>query len=132
MYLKHRYKVLPLTAPFTVHRKYWKDCVGTDRTPSIPPRFNRNGWYYDRLTKEAWLEIDGEAWSYYPETFLYALSLLNHRALLPKEAEAISLLIQAKLCPKSLVDMYRTDWDIKSFRATFVRSWLWRRSVLGK
>ena len=68
--MKRRYKMLPLSFPFTEEREFWSDCVGDE----ITPRFNRNGWYMDRYRKEVWIEVNGRAWRHEGiETFLHEL-----------------------------------------------------------
>ena len=76
--MKRRYKMLPLGFPFMHEREFWSDCVGDE----ITPRFNRNGWYLDRATKEVWIEVDGRAWRYKGiETFLHELAHTGVRRL---------------------------------------------------
>ncbi len=76
--MKRRYKVLPLSFPFTYGRAFWAECVGDE----IPPRFNRNGYYMDRKKKEVWIEVDGRAWLHKGiETFLHTLAHTGVRRL---------------------------------------------------
>ena len=79
--MKRRYKMLPLSFPFTHEREFWADCVGDE----IAPRFNRNGRYMDRKKKQAWIEVDGRAWLYKGvETFLHDLAHTGVRRLVPR------------------------------------------------
>ncbi len=45
--------------------------------PEIPPVFNRDGYYYDRIRKLCWIECNGRAWLYDAGSFLYELKCLT-------------------------------------------------------
>lgn len=82
----------------------------------IEPTFNRNGYYYDRKTKLTWIEIDGEAFKYDTEMFLYEFKLANHKQLTQNERNAIKTLIKYGSCPQKLKEMYFTDSEIIHLR----------------
>ena len=88
--MKRRYKMLPLSFPFTEEREFWSDCVGYE----IVPRFDRNGWYMDRKLKFVWIEVDGRAWRYKGiETFLHALAHTGVHRLENHVYKALSTLV---------------------------------------
>jgi hypothetical protein len=88
--MKRRYKMLPLSFPYTHEREFWSDCVGDE----IVPQFNRDGWYMDRKLKEVWIEVDGRAWqSKGIETFLYELAHTGVRRLDDHTYKALHTLV---------------------------------------
>ena len=88
--MTRRYKMLPLSFPYTQERGFWADCVGDE----IPPQFDRDGWYMDRKLKEVWIEVDGRAWrSKGIETFLHELAHTGVRRLEDHVYQALYTLI---------------------------------------
>ena len=88
--MKRRYKMLPLSFPFTHELTFWANCVGDETTP----RFGRNGKYLDRKTKEVWIEVNGKAWLYGGvETFLHDLAHTGVRRLEDHGYKALSTLV---------------------------------------
>lgn len=87
--------------------------------PTIPARVGRPGWYGDRLTQTSWVELEsGEA---YPESwkmFCYSLKLAQHRALHPREREAIRELQRMGSCPKALSELLQFDTEADQIRET--------------
>jgi hypothetical protein len=77
----------------------------------IPPFFNRNGTYYDRLANYAWHEWSGTAWEGSVDQFKYELSQLDARILEPDEVKAIKTLIVYGSCP---TELYQLLWDHES------------------
>ena len=133
---RRRFKVLPLTFPFDAPKEWWKDCVETK--DKIEPRFNRDGLYFDRQTRESWLEIDGEAWLYgAPEYFLHELAmsdgnnrmeecvfqalktLRNHRVFSWRSEPRLEKLLQQETDKRQLravvmdARLWRFQWDKK-------------------
>lgn len=87
---------------------HWLDDWTGDHT-LILPVFNKNGQYYDRITKVAWAEFDGEAWLINAEYFLYNLSIANHVELHPKIVYAMKILIQEGYADKAMKKLYELD-----------------------
>lgn len=71
---------------------------------SIEPTFYRDGWYFDRQTKQCWYEWQGTAWQAKSEEFLHELSHHNEPWLTTAEVEAIRTLIVYGNAPKSLIE----------------------------
>jgi hypothetical protein len=92
----------------------------TKHLKEIEPVFNRQGWFYDRQTKLAWYESYGRAWLCdRNDDFLYCLKNAMHRPLLKKERQAIKTLMQNKLCPLALKQLYWTDTEVHDLRETY-------------
>lgn len=110
---KNKVKVLSITFPFNYEKKFWIDCL--KETDKIRPVFNRNGYYYDRISKKTWLEINGEAWLYSSkEHFLYDLCTNEGNNRISSEAfDAIGLLIEQGLADKKLKKIYYTEKDTR-------------------
>lgn len=103
--MKRRYKVLPLDQIYEQEKELfpdeWESCFY--RKVEIPPVFRRAGWYYDRLERVSWIELEGRAWrDDRIDDFLYRLSLNDHQPLASVEREAIETLMKRNMCPKEL------------------------------
>ena len=73
---------------------YPEDYFGDDYT-EVKPVFNRPGWYYNRETKDCWIEVPGgRAFKADAKSFLYEINtgLRDERPLLPEERAAIRTL----------------------------------------
>jgi len=120
-----RYKVLPLDLMFgnaawehddgSLSKHEITEAVGKDLFQQgyreIAPRFNREGFYYDREKNEAWHEWRGRAWFGEVSSFKYELSSLDARHLEPPEVAAIKTLIAYGGCPTSLLRIYQKHRD---------------------
>ena len=96
----------------------------------IKPKFNRDGFYYNRHEGVAWIELQGRAWFYdKPSYFLYSLKMLNHKPLTDKCVLAIKDLIRAGIKNKELNELLYTDTCYKQTRLTWVRSTLRRNKI---
>lgn len=119
--MKRRYKMLPLSFPFTHERESWSDCVGDE----IAPRFNRNGWYMDRKLKEVWIEVDGRAWRHKGiETFLHELAHTGVRRLEDHTYDTLHTLIftQAlRLSDAKHRELYH-KWSVENHLRTVART----------
>jgi hypothetical protein len=81
------------------------------------PVFNRPGWYYDRHTKIAWYEFEGQAWKCSRlDDFLYCMSLAHHRPLANRERTAIKTLIDMNRCPAELRSLIYLDDQWQNLR----------------
>lgn len=88
----------------------------------IEPVFNRNGWYYDRTTKESWYEFGGKAWASESGQFLYELALLNTPWLKDEEIESIKTLKLYGNCPRVLLEMlwrHQDNVDLRNLRRDY-------------
>jgi hypothetical protein len=105
-------KVLPLDHPFKydfLDEIQWYEPDFFKRHKKIAPIFNRNGFYYDRVSKQCWMEIDGIAFEYPAGDFIYRLKMLNHRKLSDTEFKSLKLLIRNRvITDKKIVRMF---WD---------------------
>lgn len=121
-------KVLPLNYPFTCEKEWWEDCL-LDKD-KISPIFSRNGFYYCRKNKVAWLEIDSEAWLYSAKTFLHELKIKSHTCLSERAQEAIEILMRERICPKTLIELYYLDKHVKELKETYLSAQLYSRKIL--
>jgi hypothetical protein len=119
--MKRRYKMLPLSFPFTHEREFWSDCVGYE----IVPRFNRDGWYMDRKWKRVWIEVDGRAWMHESmETFLHELAHTGVRRLEDHVYKALhTCLFDSALIFSGLAyqDLFRT-WSVENHLRAMART----------
>jgi len=83
----------------------------------ISPVFNRDGYYYDRITKTAWVEILGRAFEYSPVQFMYELSMLSHKPLRDIEFQALKTLVINKKASKEMRDLYFIIREWRHLRA---------------
>ena len=75
------------------------------------PIFNRDGWYYDRMTKLSWIEFNGKAkLDDNPSYFIYTLKHESHKRLSSKERDAIKVLMSYNRCPKELIEADRIEY----------------------
>ena len=119
--MKRRYKMLPLSFPYTHERAFWSDCVDYE----ITPQFNRNGWYMDRKMKEVWFEIDGRAWrSKGIETFLHELAHTGVRRLEDHVYKALQALLfnsDIDLSGRTNSELYH-KWAVETHLRTITRT----------
>lgn len=122
MTTKNHISVLPLN----YWMRYYVDTTSgraENRCKAITPIFNRDGWYYNRLTKLEWYEYKGFAFipenSKSGEMFKYRMKLLNARVLTTREVAAYKELLRVK--PDKVVrDAIKTtlelDQEVKYLR----------------
>lgn len=127
----NRYKVLPLPFPFKVKSEeeweFFSGEEGLGGLKKIEPIFNKDGWYYDRHTKITWVECKFGCWETNdPEMFLYILKLHNHPTLPPNVRAAIKTLISYNICSRQLIDLLRTDNELKALERTRRSAARWR------
>lgn len=113
-------KVLPL--PSWVYNGYYEPEL-FDNYKDGDVIFNRDGWYYDRISKVSWIEFTRNGKIYAkvksPDQFLFTLKIENHIPLSKKEVDAI-LTIWYLQESKKLRELYETDCYWKQ-RRTMVR-----------
>ena len=111
MNIKHRYKMLPLTFPFLCKRRIWEECLTTEK--QITPTFHRNGYYYDRHTRQTWLEIEGEAWTYREyESFKYTLLISEGNNYMSDTImQSLEILITWHIATPQQREMYQIQRD---------------------
>lgn len=78
--------------------------------------FNKDGWYFDRETKQCWVEINGKSYVEKTDSFLWQFKLLNHNRLSGCERESIQSLINRNNCPKNLKEQLYLENEIKELR----------------
>ena len=112
--MKRRYKILPLSFPFTQPYALWADCVDSE----LFPQFNRNGYYMDRKTKQVWIEVGGRAWLYEGvETFLHDLAHAGVRRLEDHVYRALPTLLfdsGVDLSGRAHSELFR-KWSVETY-----------------
>jgi hypothetical protein len=94
--------------------------------------FNKNGWYYDRLTKKSWIEWEDICFVYESDTFLYELLILNAKRLTDAELEAIAVLNIYGVKNDRLNSMAKQEEIVRMLRRTVMRSKIARKRILGR
>jgi hypothetical protein len=133
-----RFKILPLSFPFTQERDLWIECVQVKN--KIAPHFYRDGYYFDRQTKRAWLEIDGEAWLYgsgNPDGFKRELYMQDgNNAVEDRVYNAIGLLISSRIIKystsKEIYELYYLESAKRQCRSVYVNSRIECRKILAR
>ena len=99
------------------------------------PRFRRNGWYkHDRFS---WFEISGKAFTHpdrarLNEDFDFVLEQYNHRPLTDSQRMAIKQLMDERLAPRSVRELYYTDTNWRELRSTQRHAWFDTQRSLRK
>jgi hypothetical protein len=82
-----------------------------------------NGWYYDRLTKTSWYEVDGNTYTtkHLASRFIYCLSLFDVEPFTDEQVRAIHSLIRnltrkQKNATRELQNMLQKDLQAKNLR----------------
>lgn len=106
-------KVLPLPSCFNCSKEWWIDCL--EETNKITPIFNRNGYYYDRLKKITWLEINGEAWKYGSvKSFQYDLKInIGNNRIHNELYQALKTLIGYRLATNKQREIFSIEHDMR-------------------
>lgn len=128
-----RYKVLqsPIGATLEAEEhgvRYFANCGFYEE---IPPTFNRDGHYFDRLNKLIWYELGGRAFKARrfdfkeaKEYFDFDIAKNTNRRLTTREYEALKLLITEGIITwranRQLWDLWYMENCIRSFRKTQV------------
>lgn len=116
--MKRRYKVLSLPS----WAKPRKDpmfersfLASISRYNPIDPVFNRNGYYYDRMAKRAWIERDGKAWVASASSFEWDLKYNDGEPRLESRVyDAIKVLMEEGLADKQLRVLYCQESHARS------------------
>ena len=89
---RNRYKVLPFKmnkALMSLGTDFVRTLCGVEEEDAVAPIFHRQGMYYDRCARFAWIELDGEHnYRISVSQFLNKLKEYNFDPLTHKELEA--------------------------------------------
>jgi len=110
-------KVLPV--------EYWMELhdIDSDELPEIAPILNRDGYFYETVSKRCWFEFNGRAFDLEKNTqFLFELELLNHKRLSTEENNALKVLTKHKLISKEQCRLLWIDSLIKEIRLDALES----------
>lgn len=107
-------KVLPLDFWMKRNKKSFLECVKSKN--KINPVFNRHGYYYNRITKECWIECEFGCYLYDEKSFISELKLFNHNPLLQKEVDALKTLCLNKQLKKQFSEVLFMDNAWKEIR----------------
>jgi len=125
--MKRRFKVLPSPLGVAIKhpdnefmQKIWRSCVEEEKR--IEPRFNRNGFYLDRQTKETWVELNGQAFLYLGyEGFKSDLEYSEGNNRLHDDAfQAIKILIDYKLADQRQRKLFQIEADRRCLRVQYI------------
>lgn len=106
-------KVLPL--------EYWME--HDSNFPEITPVLNRDGYFYETVSKRCWFELGGKAFDLERNTqFLFELELLNHKPLSVEEVNAFKVLTKHKLLSKDQCRLLWIDSFVKGIRLDALES----------
>lgn len=112
-------KVLPLES-WMLHDKFEDKLLGTKDYPTVERVFNRNGIYLKGKT--CWVEVNGTAYGYKPETFKRTLKLLNAEQYNDKQINALVCICTQKLATKQQKELLFTINSAKQIKSTYRRS----------
>jgi len=90
--------------------------LGSNRYPSRPQVFNRNGIYL--RGKECWAEVNGKAFAYPKRTFLYTLNNLHAGEYNEEEYNALKVIKSVGLATKEQREWLHRIRDYKSIMAS--------------
>jgi hypothetical protein len=108
-------KVLPI--------EYWMELHDSDELPEIAPILNRDGYFYETVSKRCWFEFNGKAFDLEKNTqFLFELELLNHKPLSTEEINALKVLTKHKLISKKQRHLLWIDSLVKEIRLDALES----------
>jgi len=135
----NRYKRLNLDFPYKYLKEsdWWYELVEEqhhfEKLVRIEPIFGRDGWYYDRQTDTSWVETCRGCWQdKSPKMFKYYLSNYMHKRIPDKAVEAIKVLINYNICPKSLMKLMWKEQDVRKLEDTRRSTIKWRKHTIGK
>ena len=108
-------KVLPVEYWMELHVDYPE--MAQDELPEIAPIINRDGYFYETVSKRCWFEFNGKAFDLEKNTqFLFELELLNHKPLSIEEINALKVLTKHKLISKEQRHLLWIDYLAKEIR----------------
>lgn len=87
----------------------------------IYPLVGRDGFYYHRPSKMAWMEYKGIARMYEVSYFKSTLEYLEHIPLTQSSRDAITILIRNKECPAGLKKYFENDTHLLELREQKIR-----------
>ena len=103
-----------LQLPFYI--TFCDELVESDIDGMMVPLVGKDGFYYHRQSKLAWMEYKGVARLYDIETFMSEFDILNHIPLTQSSRDAIKVLIKNKECSDELRERYNYDSHILDLR----------------
>lgn len=108
-----RFKVLPLQDCFSGEKRWWFELV--NQNEKIEPFFHRNGFYFDRINKYTWVEINGEAYKYSkPSHFEYELKMsIGNNRIHNNLFQSLKTLIGYRLATKKQKEIYSIEHDMR-------------------
>jgi hypothetical protein len=114
--------------------EYWMELhvncheIASDKLPEIAPILNRDGYFYETVSKRCWFEFNGRAFDLEKNTqFLFELELLNHKRLSTEEINAFKVLTKHKLISKEQCRLLWIDSLVKEIRLDALESKKFRR-----
>jgi hypothetical protein len=114
-------KVLPLAYWMELHVNF--PDIAQDELPEIAPILNRDGYFYETVSKRCWFEFNGRAFDLEKNTqFLFELELLNHKPLSTEEINAFKVLTKHKLISKDQCRLLWIDSFVKGIRLDALES----------
>lgn len=103
-----------------------------DELEETYPTYNRDGFYYDRISGSCWYECGGKAYLAKEDYFLEKLEQLNHKPLRECERKAIESLWGLDNSKyKPLRELLERDDFLLELRRVRLNAWAARRQILG-
>jgi hypothetical protein len=114
--------------------EFWmsREMYDEDDLTRCEPIFNRDGQYFDTITKKCWFEVDGDAFLLDRNLFTFSLQMLNHKPLRQIERDAINVLINSRLATKTLKELMYFETARLEIQQNTYNAQKFKRRVLAK
>ncbi len=114
--------------------EFWmsREMYDEDDLTRCAPIFNRDGQYFDTITKKCWFEVDGDAFLLDRNLFTFSLQMLNHKPLRQIERDAINVLINSRLATKTLKELMYFETARLEIQQNTYNAQKFKRRVLAK
>lgn len=126
--MKNYIKKLPIPICYLPSYKY---AMELEIDPNYVP-FKSDGWYYNRITKENWVEYNNIKYICPSRDvdFLLELSLFNHNPLREDDTKALKILVRDRIANKDMRELYLLDDHWKELKNIRYESRKWMRSMI--
>jgi hypothetical protein len=91
----------------------------------------RDGWYYDRLTKQSWYECRGRTYLCRAEDFLHHLHTSLASELRPEDVRGLNAICQSRLATATQRKLAYDHWAFFATREVGRNARRWRTRILN-